>query len=401
MVRRTRRQLSNYDNLLQTTTQDISSDTEHAMRVLGFEAVPESGPGPTLASALLDAGAVEAMDEALHVGTPAKQFQSFRARDIELAGPYVRTSYVESTLRAIRESLDAGRDIEQPIGVRRDAADPNRLILVYGRHRLKVAVERDLIIPVRVYGPMADADALALQFLENGARADEHLAEVAHGVFLLHRELQARKDRLTQEPLRDESLQDTLLRRPAGVMLLLRAMLSIKQARGTAEASLTPEQLDEALQDDRVRRKSALYQLTGLGEAVQALAEEERETLLGFPMAPKDMLWVYEAGTNLTARLSALRSWVESGGMPPERKRPPRPPRVRAPKSQSAIAHGVARVKVPEVGLGVVFEGGWTQEDLQKNPDLVMHQLRNFADELRTLLRQQTQEVEQAEQPKG
>lgn len=100
---------------------------------------------------------------------------------IELSGPYVRQHVDEQELAALRESIVAGGEIKQAIGVRREGpADSPRYLLVYGMRRWLASKAAGLErIPVRDHGALSVAEALTLQVAENEARVDPHPVDTA------------------------------------------------------------------------------------------------------------------------------------------------------------------------------------------------------------------------------
>lgn len=100
---------------------------------------------------------------------------------IEMSGPYVRQHVDEGELEALRESIVAGGEIKQAIGVRREGSDAApRYLLVYGMRRWLASKAAGLErIPVRDHGPISVAEALSLQVAENEARVDPHPVDTA------------------------------------------------------------------------------------------------------------------------------------------------------------------------------------------------------------------------------
>ena len=101
--------------------------------------------------------------------------------DIVLSGPYVRQHVDEGELAALTESILAGGEIKQAIGVRTEGpAESPRYILVYGMRRWLASRAAGLDrIPVRDHGPLSVVDALTLQVAENEARVDPHPVDTA------------------------------------------------------------------------------------------------------------------------------------------------------------------------------------------------------------------------------
>ena len=113
--------------------------------------------------------------------TPASDHLLLRPDEIEMAGPYVRQHVDEEELVALRESIIAGGEIKQAIGVRREGpAESPRYLLVYGMRRWLASRAAGLErIPVRDHGPLSVAEALSLQVAENEARVDPHPVDTA------------------------------------------------------------------------------------------------------------------------------------------------------------------------------------------------------------------------------
>lgn len=109
---------------------------------------------------------------------------------IELSGPYVRQYVDEEELAALRESILAGGEIKQAVGVRTEGEGENRrYILVYGMRRWLASREAGLEhIPVRDHGAIPVSEALALQVTENEARVDPHPVDTAVSYHMLVQE---------------------------------------------------------------------------------------------------------------------------------------------------------------------------------------------------------------------
>lgn len=101
--------------------------------------------------------------------------------DIVVSGPYVRQHVDEDELTALTESILAGGEIKQAIGVRREGAgEDQRFVLVYGMRRWLASRAAGLErIPVRDHGAIDVGEALALQVAENEARVDPHPVDTA------------------------------------------------------------------------------------------------------------------------------------------------------------------------------------------------------------------------------
>lgn len=106
---------------------------------------------------------------------------------IELSGPYVRQHVDEEELVALKESILAGGEIKQAVGVRTEGeGEGRRYILVYGMRRWLASREAGLeAIPVRDHGPISVSEALALQVTENEARVDPHPVDTAVSYHML------------------------------------------------------------------------------------------------------------------------------------------------------------------------------------------------------------------------
>lgn len=101
--------------------------------------------------------------------------------EIVLSGPYVRQHVDEAELDALTQSILAGGEIKQAVGVRTEGAPGGpRYVLVYGMRRWLASRTAGLDrIPVRDHGPIPVAEALALQVAENEARVDPHPVDTA------------------------------------------------------------------------------------------------------------------------------------------------------------------------------------------------------------------------------
>jgi len=113
--------------------------------------------------------------------TPASDHLLLTPDQIEMSGPYVRQHVDAEELEALRESIVAGGEIKQAIGVRREGpAEAPRYLLVYGMRRWLASKAAGLErIPVRDHGPLSVAEALSLQVAENEARVDPHPVDTA------------------------------------------------------------------------------------------------------------------------------------------------------------------------------------------------------------------------------
>ncbi|MBA3969639.1 MAG: ParB N-terminal domain-containing protein, partial [Gemmatimonadetes bacterium] len=116
--------------------------------------------------------------------------------DIVLSGPYIRMHVDEMELQELMANIEAVRGVKQAIGVRVEGPpiEP-RHVLVYGMRRWQAAQRLQLKqIPVRNYGRIGLAEALALQVMENEARKNPHPVETAVSYELLVREGKAQKE---------------------------------------------------------------------------------------------------------------------------------------------------------------------------------------------------------------
>jgi ParB/RepB/Spo0J family partition protein len=101
--------------------------------------------------------------------------------DIVLSGPYVRVHVDADELAALAESIRAGGDVKQAIGVRVEGPPlDTQYVLVYGMRRWlaskQVGLDR---VPARNHGRLSIDEALALQVTENEARVDPHPVDTA------------------------------------------------------------------------------------------------------------------------------------------------------------------------------------------------------------------------------
>ncbi len=122
--------------------------------------------------------------------TPTSDHTLLPPDRIELSGPYVRQYVDDEELAALRESILAGGEIKQAVGVRTEGEGENRrYILIYGMRRWLASREAGLEhIPVRDHGPISVSEALALQVTENEARVDPHPVDTAVSYHMLVQE---------------------------------------------------------------------------------------------------------------------------------------------------------------------------------------------------------------------
>lgn len=118
----------------------------------------------------------------------AKDLIMLDPNEITLEGPYVRhVSEHSEVFQRFVSAIRKNKDIGQPIAVRTvGPMHEQRFILVWGMRRWKAARLAGLSrIPARNFGPISEAQAVALQMMENELREEPHVAQRAYGYYLI------------------------------------------------------------------------------------------------------------------------------------------------------------------------------------------------------------------------
>jgi ParB/RepB/Spo0J family partition protein len=243
--------------------------------------------------------------------------------DIVLSGPYVRQHVDEAELAALTESILAGGEIKQAIGVRTEGPpEAPRYVLVYGMRRWLASRAAGLDrIPVRDHGPLAVADALALQVAENEARVDPHPVDTAVSYQML------------------------------------------VQQGGMSQAEIA-----------RIAGRSAAHvsYMRAVGEAILTLSDEERAALYGTPEATVPRFQRIAPLKSVEERAEALRSLLYEAG----------PETGKELKGAAQIRAGVSR----KTGAWSV-RLSYRDEDLRSDSELAARLERFLEDQLRRVRR--------------
>jgi ParB/RepB/Spo0J family partition protein len=250
--------------------------------------------------------------------------------DLVLSGPYVRRHVDEEELAALTESILAGGEIKQAIGVRTEGPpDDPRYVLVYGMRRWMASRAAGLDrIPVRDHGSISISEALALQVAENEARVDPHPVDTAVSYQML---------------VQEGGLSQAEIARVAG--------------RSPAHVSY----------------------MRAVGEAILTLADEEREALYTAPEATVPRFQRIAPLKSVEDRAEALRALLEEAG----------PATARGMKAGAQIRAGLSR----KSGAWSV-RMSYRDEDLRTDAELAGRLERFLEDQLRRVrrLRPQSQQ---------
>jgi ParB/RepB/Spo0J family partition protein len=243
--------------------------------------------------------------------------------DIVLEGPYVRQHVDESELTALTESITAGGEIKQAVGVRTEGHPDNpRYILVYGMRRWMASRRAGLDrIPVRDHGPISVVEALALQVAENEARVDPHPVDTAVSYQMLIQE------------------------------------------GGMSQADIA-----------RIAGRSAAHvsYMRAVGEAILTLEEQEREALYTAPEATVPRFQRIAPLKTVEERAEALRSLLDEAG----------PVTAKGMRGGAQIRAGLSK----KTGAWAV-RMSYRDEDLRSDPDLAARLERFLEDQLRRVRR--------------
>lgn len=243
--------------------------------------------------------------------------------DIAMSGPYVRQHVDEAELAALTESILAGGEIKQAIGVRTEGPPENpRYILVYGLRRWLASraagIER---IPVRDHGPISVVEALALQVAENEARVDPHPVDTAVSYQML---------------IQEGGMTQAEIARVAG--------------RSAAHVSY----------------------MRAVGEAILTLTDEERAALYSTPEATVPRFQRIAPLKSVGERAEALRSLLDEAG----------PATGRQLRGAAQIRAGLSR----KTGAWSV-RMSYRDEDLRADAELAARLERFLEDQLRRVRR--------------
>ena len=242
---------------------------------------------------------------------------------IVLSGPYVRQHVDEEELAALAESILAGGEIKQAIGVRREGdSGSQRYVLVYGMRRWLASRSAGLSrIPVRDHGAISLSEALALQVAENEARVDPHPVDTAVSYQML---------------VQDGGMSQAEIARVAG--------------RSAAHVSY----------------------MRAVGEAILTLSDEERVALYRTPEATVPRFQRIAPLKTVEERAEALRSLLYEAG----------PATGKELKGAAQIRAGLSR----KTGAWSV-RLSYRDEDLKADADLAGRLERFLEDQLRRVRR--------------
>lgn len=243
--------------------------------------------------------------------------------DIVLSGPYVRQHVDEQELAALTESILAGGEIKQAIGVRTEGPpEDRRYVLVYGMRRWLASRAAGMDrIPVRDHGAISMVDALALQVAENEARVDPHPVDTAVSYQML---------------VQQGGMSQAEIARVAG--------------RSPAHVSY----------------------MRAVGEAILALTDEERAALYTTPEATVPRFQRIAPLRTVEERTEALRALLDEAG-PATRKELKGAAQVRAGVSRKTGSWSVRM--------------SYRDEDLRTDPALALRLERFLEDQLRRVRR--------------
>lgn len=246
-----------------------------------------------------------------------------RPADIVMSGPYVRQHVDEDELASLTESILAGGEIKQAIGVREEGPEGQpRYVLVYGMRRWLASRAAGLErIPVRDHGRISVVEALALQVAENEARVDPHPVDTAVSYQML---------------VQQGGMSQAEIARVAG--------------RSPAHVSY----------------------MRAVGEAILTLAEEERTALYRTPEATVPRFQRIAPLKSVDERAEALRSLLYEAG----------PATGRELKGAAQIRAGVSK----KTGAWSV-RLSYRDEDLRSDSELAARLERFLEDQLRRVRR--------------
>lgn len=243
--------------------------------------------------------------------------------DVVLSGPYVRQHVDEAELAALTESILAGGEIKQAIGVRTEGPPESpRYVLVYGMRRWMASRAAGLErIPVRDHGPISISDALALQVAENEARVDPHPVDTAVSYQML------------------------------------------VQEGGMSQAEIA-----------RIAGRSAAHvsYMRAVGEAILSLSEEERGALYTTPEATVPRFQRIAPLKTVEERAEALRSLIDEAG----------PASSREMGSGAQVRAGISR-KTGAWSVRMTYR----DDDLRSDAELAARLERFLEDQLRRVRR--------------
>lgn|SRR5690606_1887382 len=243
--------------------------------------------------------------------------------EIVLSGPYVRQHVDEAELDALTQSILAGGEIKQAVGVRTEGpSEAPRYVLVYGMRRwLASRAARLDRIPVRDHGPISVAEALALQVAENEARVDPHPVDTAVSYQML------------------------------------------VQEGGKSQAEIA-----------RIAGRSPAHvsYMRAVGEAILTLSEEERAALYSTPEATVPRFQRIAPLRTVEERAEALRSLLYEAG----------PATKRELKGAAQVRAGLSR----KTGAWSV-RMSYRDDDLRGDPALAARLERFLEDQLRRVRR--------------
>ncbi|HEX6927227.1 MAG TPA: ParB/RepB/Spo0J family partition protein [Longimicrobiaceae bacterium] len=243
--------------------------------------------------------------------------------DIVLSGPYVRQHVDEEELASLTESILAGGEIKQAIGVRVEGPEEApSYVLVYGMRRWLASKRAGLDrIPVRDHGRISVVEALALQVAENEARVDPHPVDTAVSYQML---------------VQEGGMSQAEVARIAG--------------RSPAHVSY----------------------MRAVGEAILALTDEERAALYRTPEATVPRFQRIAPLKTVEERAEALRSLLYEAG----------PATKRELKGIAQVRAGVSK----KTGAWTV-RLSYRDEDLRTDPELAARLERFLEDQLRRVRR--------------
>lgn len=201
---------------------------------------------------------------------------------IVLEGPYVREWLEEDeAFRAFCEAVRESGEIEQPIGIRTAGSLlEKRYVLVYGMRRWKAARAAGLTkIPVRDYGEISEEASVALQMLENEARADPHPVDTAYGYHLL-----VAQGKKQVEVARAHGKTPAYVSYMRAVGEAIAALSAEERARLYRAPEVTVRAFQEiAKLPSAAARREALLRLAGAGPSEAARAVGRRRAREGHP----------------------------------------------------------------------------------------------------------------------
>jgi ParB/RepB/Spo0J family partition protein len=286
--------------------------------------------------------------------TIRKDLYSLDPRRIVTEGFYVReTDVTDAEFAAFLDAVRARGEIDQPISVRTRVVSPQdkRYILVWGMRRLRAALELGLAhVPVRDFGEIDETAAIRLQLQENLNRKEMTPVETALAFWELH-----------QRGVSGADIARDNARTKGYVSALLNA--------GQAIAALAPEERRALAAPGRfrVRDAQALMAVKGTDARVEALRALLRQS------APTP-----DADGAETAAEEGQGSRGETQGTEPAGETKPDAAAPSLGRARRADEEGPFHVRPLRGGRGRVVRIRWHDQDLSERPQEFVERFATF-----------------------